>query len=102
MSESRHTPGPWRVRPGKNSDGEETLFIESDRESIATMDVVSVNGGPFVLPPRAWANARLIAAAPDLLAALILCERALEERDAEAEGHAAKEARYIISKAKGE
>ena len=37
----------------------------------------------------------------ELLAALILCERALEERDAEAEEHAAKAARAAIAKAKG-
>ena len=45
---------------------------------------------------------RLAAAAPDLLAALRLCERALEERDAEAEEHAAKAARAAIAKATGE
>jgi hypothetical protein len=48
------------------------------------------------------ANARLIAASPELLAALQLCERALEERDAEAEEHAAKAARAAITKATGE
>lgn len=45
---------------------------------------------------------RLAWAAPDLLAALRLCERALEERDAEAEEHAAKAARAAIAKATGE
>lgn len=48
------------------------------------------------------AKQHLIAAAPDLLAALRLCERALEERDAEAEEHAAKAARAAIAKATGE
>ena len=43
--------------------------------------------------------AALMAAAPDLLAALKLCERALEQRDAEAEEFAAKNARAAIDKA---
>jgi len=38
----------------------------------------------------------------ELLAALRLCERALEDRDAEAEGYAAKAARAAIAKATGE
>ena len=37
----------------------------------------------------------------ELEAALILCERALEVRDAEAEEFAAKNARAVIAKAKG-
>ena len=48
------------------------------------------------------AKHRLIAASPELLAALQLCERALEERDAEAEEYAAKAARAAITKATGE
>ena len=40
-------------------------------------------------------------AATELLAALKLCERALQERDAEAEEFAAKNAAWIIAKATG-
>jgi len=41
----------------------------------------------------------LHAAAPELLEALKLCERALEVRDTEAEEYAAKNARTTITKA---
>ena len=51
--------------------------------------------------PARDANARLIAAAPELLEALKLCAQAFEERDTEAEEYAAKRARSIISEVEG-
>lgn len=70
-----HTPGPWEAFDAKNQDGDVTISIRGDSEFIATMDVTSIDGGPFTLPPRGVANARLIAAAPELLEA---CKRALD------------------------
>lgn len=55
------TPGPWHTGPHYTSD------VESREGRICSCD-------PF-MSPRAEANVRLIAAAPDLLAA---CKRALE------------------------
>jgi hypothetical protein len=58
MSETKHTPGPWRYEPGTK-----TIRAVPSNYWLATMDswdgAVDNN-----------ANARLIAAAPDLLAAL--------------------------------
>ena len=62
MSKSKHTPGPWRVEAA----GEKV--IEAD-----TTDVIAQPGHNFsIINPSQTlqANARLIAAAPDLLAAL--------------------------------
>lgn len=50
---SKHTPGPWKVCATKNS-----FFV----------DIIDSNGEGVVLV-RHSSNARLIAAAPDLLAA---------------------------------
>ena len=64
-----HTPGPWEAIPAKNEYGEPTISIRGDGQFIATMNTVSIDGAEFSLPPEGAANARLIAAAPDLLAA---------------------------------
>ena len=65
-----HTPGPWEYFPAKNQDMEATFSIRGNAEFLATMDTVSVDGGPYRAPANAEANARLIAAAPAMLAAL--------------------------------
>lgn len=63
-----HTPGPWAIgAPNCNHDNQ-TVGIESDEWTVA--DVFGDVGG---LMEHRDANARLIAAAPDLLAA---CEAA--------------------------
>ena len=64
MNMTAHTPGPWRAEP-RDSGG---LSI------MAKSDVVAQTNryGPTL--PCVEANARLIAAAPDLLAALKECE----------------------------
>lgn len=92
---STYTPGPWMVRHRQHG----CIYIGSERSLVAitSMGVDGENEDEQVRE----ADARLIAAAPELLEALKLCERALEIRDTEAEMHAAKEARRIIAKAEG-
>ena len=71
---SKHTPGEWRVR--NNSIG--GPFVSSDNGTIAdvrTFGGVHVGGHQH---PETIANARLIAAAPDLLDALRLIATAQE------------------------
>ena len=59
MSESKHTPGPWRVRLSTPEEGYYCWWIyDADDREVTTVD------------GRDEANARLIASAPDLLAAL--------------------------------
>jgi hypothetical protein len=62
---SKHTPGPWEVVP---EDRAESRWIIGDEEggSIASCEPA----GPWITSAQADANARLIAAAPDLLAVL--------------------------------
>ena len=63
----QHTPGPWRIRDGS------MRFIEADGHVGPIADMRSRLDYPAMDPIVADtldANARLIAAAPDLLAAL--------------------------------
>jgi hypothetical protein len=62
MSEEKHTPGPWKIgTPPPN--GEQTIGTQS-----GMMVAVAVTGVNF--EQQTIANAKLIAAAPDLLEAL--------------------------------
>lgn len=58
MSEQKHTPGPWQVSRGYNTTDYPCFYIHGmagdQKRDVATLD----------------ANARLIAAAPELLEAL--------------------------------
>ena len=72
---SKHTPGPWAIE----QDGPWTLVRGYDVE-LQSEDYP----GPLVCTPAdngsTQANARLIAAAPDLLAALLEISRCCDER----------------------
>lgn len=61
----RHTPGPWTLDTERTDDG--TYFIQNSfgREGFAVAEVYGLQGDP-----ESHANARLIAAAPEMLAAL--------------------------------
>lgn len=65
MNQSKHTPGPWNV------DGDATVYgprfsIANDKEQIGRFEVADCKG----YKQEREANARLIAASPDLLLAL--------------------------------
>ena len=62
MAQAQHTPGPWRLNAGN-----ETLVMGSNQRPIARAECGGIAGIGLA---EAEANARLIAAAPDLLAAL--------------------------------
>jgi hypothetical protein len=85
MGESKHTPGPWQI---KNDYTERHIVIANvdgetftDGTSSCSYDFVCDTYGDGDDDSRsmavAIANARLIASAPDLLAALTLCQSAL-------------------------
>lgn len=68
MSKPKHTPGPWSAEPGQSlADGSNAFDVmapdPSEHASPGDLMVVA----SYLTP----ANARLIAAAPDLLAALV-------------------------------
>jgi hypothetical protein len=64
-----HTPGPWQTTDEKDRRG--WLYIEGNYEVLAR-----ITGSPDDV--EAQANARLIAAAPELLEALRIAEGALK------------------------
>ena len=67
MNESKHTPGPWSHKVGGGDDYEEgSIEIYFDETGDGTPDAeVYVSDAP---DDNSEANARLIAAAPELLA----------------------------------
>lgn len=97
---SKHTPGPWEVlHCGIDS---ETILVQSGDG----LEICTTIGEQMGLPEEA-ANARLIAAAPDMLAA---CKSALEVldeacqtgyHDAEKDAPTARELEAAIAKAEG-
>lgn len=62
---AQHTPGPWKIDPDKRPGMEWNRHIDAEGLTICFMS--NSNG---MHPERDLANARLIAAAPELLEAL--------------------------------
>lgn len=93
MAKTKHTPGPWHTDAGQS-------FYVFAHGSL--MEQAGVNNGPFVCNASTQANARLIAAAPELLASLRRVLKMLEIHDARlANFGEVEEARGIISRAEG-
>lgn len=67
MSEQKHTPGPWFVLD-RVSQNDSRSLIYSQREEYTPSEDVALVGA--VSPNEQQANAKLIAAAPELLEAL--------------------------------
>lgn len=61
MSESKHTPSPWRVVPAD----------ESKVEIFGPGGMVAIVRGSYLISKKNLCNANLIAAAPDLLKSLL-------------------------------
>lgn len=68
MSETKHTPGPWDPQPDFGG----TVWAGQGRKREC---IAEVSGNTH---ERTWANAQLIAAAPELYEALTSCLRDLE------------------------
>lgn len=95
---SKHTPGPWEVRTIDNSLG--SVDTVGGVVTVAQAQEVSVADRNLGSPERK-ANARLIAAAPDLLEALqslVACITSTRGPNADAALHAS---RLAILKATG-
>jgi hypothetical protein len=74
----KHTPGPWGQENAMSSDHEAIRYITGpDCEDVATVHQKKLYGtNEYMSQETALANARLIAAAPELLeAAIMLLER---------------------------
>lgn len=98
MSEAKHTPGPWKTFDDPKSNY--GVQVNADNAVKAKKVVCRVGG------PDRDANARLIAAAPDMLAALKEGAQCLEDVARDEGGWAWEEVldgmRTAIAKATGE
>lgn len=78
---SKHTPGPWIV------DGDDISPAHDETLGICAISPVDVGGGKgWFRGVQTHSNAHLIAAAPDLLEALLLARQTIEDKCAE-RGH---------------
>jgi hypothetical protein len=107
-NQTQHTPGPWKFTKARKASnfGNRTAFVQasgSDAQGSFQYTVAKVLGGPQDEAALAEANARLIAAAPELLEALQAMESAHMDRTgadrAIALDKAAQQARAAIAKA---
>lgn len=107
---SKHTPGPWLVIPDHRPSGD-VLIEPEDSDPDFAKRVVAI--APAQRHGEQEANARLIAAAPELLAELEKAVKILVELEEEGfidlspdyptiEPHQLDSARAAIAKAKGE
>jgi len=84
-AQAEHTPGPWKLDEIDPSGLMKPIFIESGDATICAM-AAFLEPNSHVDPKEAMANARLIAAAPDMLKALKLCKHQIQEIASQA-GH---------------
>jgi len=101
---SKHTPGPWRAQPREGFEGEWEVVSTCEIEWLIAAAAPHIDGDPDE------ANARLIAAAPELLEALVGLMRVMPVLPADAKtirgieqqyDAAHRAARAAIAKAKG-
>lgn len=81
-TKTQHTPGPWRVSIHTENQRAKTgaFLITSDVRHIAALRSINTDRPS----EQRAADARLIAAAPELLAALQLCVHSLQDIHADA------------------
>jgi hypothetical protein len=85
-NEVKHTPGPWMIRHGERVYGDASRVLDADGQVVALIppdDTIEIEDGAIaeILTPRARANAAIIAAAPEMLAALRDAHEALSRQD---------------------
>lgn len=96
MSKTKHTPGPWKV--GEENEFEAYEFVSITTESGVQIGDVSSDG---CVDDETHANARLIAAAPDMLAALKQIESEMRAGLGSSYGETREAVRRAIAKAEG-
>lgn len=89
-----HTPGPWEISESPDFPGQQTIHAQGSDRILAVLDRTD---------EQDIANARLIAAAPDLLEALKEAIRLYDEGDAtDVLEFIRCEARAALTKAEGQ
>jgi len=84
-TDAEPTPGPWELDEIAPSGLMKPIFVESGDATICAM-AAFLEPNSHVNPKEALANARLIAAAPEMLKALKLCKHQIQEIASQA-GH---------------
>lgn len=79
MSDSKHVPGPWKMRQSRDG---KRIWISGETKRYGNREFLSVDHDDCD-HDEAEATARLIAAAPDLLAACEAAEAVLSDLAAE-------------------
>lgn len=105
---SKHTPGPWRVEEIDGMKGMFHIPIDAGEMGKTTFQNVAEvqpwyndDTDEFEFTPASHANARLIAAAPELLLAAQLILEILNDRNGRAMGPGFKALESAIAKATG-
>jgi hypothetical protein len=98
-SETAHTPGPWMVTTGRES--VYALMNDPDRPSVQINRFHANIQGAFCPREEKEANARLIAAAPELFNALTEIVADLQFSKVQQHINLVKLARAALAKAKG-
>ena len=93
---TKHTPGPWTVGPWFDNDGQPEIIIEHVTPHGNLVPAVALGG-----LVGQEANARLIAAAPELLDALRGLLRCMADDEEYGPDHRVTIARAAIAKATG-
>ena len=113
MTQAKHTPGPWHVEPNESTLGADMAICSADNDWIVAViphdpDIQTTNdpdGDSVVWHDADHANACLIAAAPEMLAALddalFALECAINLKGLRSLIPSAEKARAAIAKAKG-
>jgi len=99
MTNTKHTPGPWEVKKELTGLGNvEFLITDGLDDTPDGADTIA----HVIFSNEAQANARLIAAAPDLLEACIGALHALEQHGENFHPSIQKHTKAAIAKATGE
>ena len=104
MNKTQHTPGQWHIRYPERGIGKEnceklTIGAETGIHVATIHTGTNHLGNPS---KKAQANARLIAAAPEMLESLKFCVEALEVESGELCQAHLQNARKAIAKAEGQ
>ena len=97
---SKHTPGPWQTDQAEHDAPYQDIRIHAGKGSICSVWIDDAPLHDYNAEQRA--NARLIAAAPDLLEALKQTRDAFIGISIEVQADALRVARAAIAKAEGE
>jgi hypothetical protein len=74
-----HTPGPWTVEGESSNDGEAEVIVAENRTICWTANSWATDSDEEVISREDRANARLIAAAPELLHSLKAAVESINE-----------------------